>query len=134
VSSCFRDSWSALIAVLPHSPRQLPNWYSYAVLTMALSLHGKSSDMLSASAFLDVSMPRMNGIEVARDLGRHRCETKIVFLTMHQDKEILSSCLAVGGRGYVVKELMNTDLIPAMKEVLAGREFVSRFSPESEAI
>jgi len=55
-----------------------------------------------------------------------------VFLTVHEDAEILASCLAAGGLGYVVKELMDSDLIPAMKEALAGRVFVSRFSSSEE--
>ena len=82
---------------------------------------------------LDVSMPGMSGIEVARELKRRRTRAKIVFLTVHQDAEILASCLAVGGLGYVVKELMGSDLIPAINEALAGREFVSQFSSHGEA-
>lgn len=81
---------------------------------------------------LDVSMPGMSGIEVARELKRRPNRAKIVFLTVHEDAEILASCLAAGGLGYVVKELMDSDLIPAMKEALAGRVFVSRFSSSEE--
>jgi DNA-binding NarL/FixJ family response regulator len=77
---------------------------------------------------LDISMPGMSGIEVARELKRRRNKTKIVFLTVHEDTDILAACLAAGGLGYVVKVLMETDLIPAMNEALAGREFISRFS------
>ena len=48
---------------------------------------------------LDVSMPGMSGIEVARELKKRRTRAKIVFLTVHQDAEILASCLAAGGLG-----------------------------------
>lgn len=81
---------------------------------------------------LDVSMPRMSGIEVALALKRRRSTAKIVFLTVHEDAEILASCLAAGGAAYVVKELMNSDLIPAIDAALAGRGFVSQFSSEGE--
>lgn len=81
---------------------------------------------------LDVSMPGMSGIEVARELRRRPNRAKVVFLTVHEDPEILASCLAAGGLGYVVKALMDSDLIPAMKEALAGRVFVSRFSSQQE--
>ncbi len=81
---------------------------------------------------LDVSMPGMSGIEVARELNRRRNRAKIVFLTVHEDAEILASCLAAGGLGYVVKELMDSDLIPAINEAVAGREFVSQFSSKGE--
>ena len=48
---------------------------------------------------LDVSMPGMSGIEVARELKRRRNRAKIVFLTVHEDAEILASCLAAGRVG-----------------------------------
>jgi DNA-binding NarL/FixJ family response regulator len=77
---------------------------------------------------LDISMPTMSGIEVARELKRRSNSAKIVFLTVHEDSDILATCLAAGGLGYVVKLLMETDLIPAMNNALAGREFISRFA------
>jgi DNA-binding NarL/FixJ family response regulator len=76
---------------------------------------------------LDISMPGLSGIEVARLLKRSGIGTKIVFLTVHEDRTILEACHAAGGLGYVIKVLMETDLIPAMKEALAGRNFTSAF-------
>jgi DNA-binding NarL/FixJ family response regulator len=78
---------------------------------------------------LDISMPGMSGLEVATELKNRSSSTKIVFLTVHEDSGIIAACLAAGGLGYVVKELMNSDLIPAMNEALAGRVFVSRLIP-----
>jgi DNA-binding NarL/FixJ family response regulator len=78
---------------------------------------------------LDISMPGMSGLEVATELKNRSSSTKIVFLTVHEDSGIIAACLAAGGLGYVVKELMNSDLIPAMNEALAGRVFVSRLVP-----
>jgi DNA-binding NarL/FixJ family response regulator len=77
---------------------------------------------------LDISMPEMNGIEVARELRKQHSNAKIVFLTVHEDSDILATCLAAGGLGYVVKLLMDSDLISAINEALAGRVFVSRLS------
>jgi len=77
---------------------------------------------------LDISMPGMSGIEVAKELRRCKSCAKIVFLTVHEDPDILATCLAAGGLGYVVKVRMDKDLIPAMKEALGDRVFVSRFS------
>ena len=81
---------------------------------------------------LDISMPEMSGIEVARELRKRHSKAKIVFLTVHKDPDILASSLAAGGLGYVLKVRMDTDLIPAMKEALAGHVFVSRFSSQQE--
>jgi len=77
-------------------------------------------------AVLDISMPGMSGIDVAREIRRQG--NKIVFLTVHEDADILAGCLTVGGLGYVIKVNMNNDLIPAMNAALRGRVFVSRFS------
>jgi DNA-binding NarL/FixJ family response regulator len=59
-------------------------------------------------AVLDISMPGMNGIDVARELERKASKTKIVFLTVHEDADILSTCLSVGGLGYVVERAVLT--------------------------
>jgi two-component system nitrate/nitrite response regulator NarL len=81
---------------------------------------------------LDISMPEMTGIEVARELKKHHSKAQIVFLTVHKDPDILATSLAAGGLGYVLKVRMDTDLIPAMNEALAGHVFVSRFSSQQE--
>jgi DNA-binding NarL/FixJ family response regulator len=79
---------------------------------------------------LDISMPGTTGIEVARQL--HELG-HIVFLTLHEDPEILAACLAAGALGYVTKMVMHKDLIPAIHEALAGRVFVSSFSSQRGA-
>jgi DNA-binding NarL/FixJ family response regulator len=79
-------------------------------------------------AILDISMPGMSGIDVAIELKNRANETKIVFLTVHADSSIIAACLSAGALAYVLKELMATDLIPAMNEALAGRVFVSYIS------
>ena len=79
-------------------------------------------------AVLDISMPGMSGLEVAKELKLRGSKTKIVFLTVQEDSQIIAACLSAGALGYVVKELMDSDLIPAMNEALAGRVFVSRLS------
>jgi DNA-binding NarL/FixJ family response regulator len=82
---------------------------------------------------LDISMPGISGIEVARELQKKGHEARIVFLTVHEDLDILKTCQAAGGLGYVIKAIMDTDLIPAMNEALAGRMFTSRFSSQQGA-
>jgi DNA-binding NarL/FixJ family response regulator len=77
---------------------------------------------------LDISMPGKNGLEVARELKSLGDPTKVVFLTVHQDNAIVAACLSAGAQGYVVKSLMDSDLIPAINDALAGRIFVSQLS------
>jgi DNA-binding NarL/FixJ family response regulator len=49
---------------------------------------------------------------------------------VHEDTDILAAAKAAGGKGYVVKSRLGTDLIPAIQDALAGKDFVSKFSPE----
>jgi DNA-binding NarL/FixJ family response regulator len=81
---------------------------------------------------LDISMPAISGIEVAQELKKRGNKAKIVFLTIHEDADILRTCHAAGGLGYVVKLLMDTDLVPAMNEALAGHVFTSRFPSQQD--
>jgi DNA-binding NarL/FixJ family response regulator len=74
---------------------------------------------------LDISMPLLNGIDAAQKLNATGSRAKIVFLTVHEDPEYVRAALAAGALGYVVKHRLATDLVTALKEVLAGRRFIS---------
>jgi len=74
---------------------------------------------------IDICMGMLNGLEAARLLTRTGSKAKIVFLTVHQDPEFMEEAFSVGALGYVVKPRLGTDLLPAVREALAGRAFVS---------
>ena len=74
---------------------------------------------------LDISMPLLNGIEAARRLKAAGSPARIVFLTMHADPDYVRAALATGALGYVVKSRLASDLLPSIREALAGRSFVS---------
>jgi len=74
---------------------------------------------------LDISMPVLNGIETANRLKQNGSTAKIVFLTIHEDKDFVQAALKTGALGYVLKRRMVSDLRLAIKEALAGRTFVS---------
>jgi DNA-binding NarL/FixJ family response regulator len=73
----------------------------------------------------DISMPILNGIEAAEQLKQSGSRAKVVFLTVHSDPDFVRACLNVGASGYVVKLRMDSDLLPAVREALAGRIFLS---------
>ena len=73
----------------------------------------------------DISMPRLNGIEAADQLKESGCQSRIVFLTVHSDPDFVRVCLAAGAFGYVVKSRIGTELVPAIREALAGHIFIS---------
>src|SRR5262245_57176902 len=74
---------------------------------------------------LDIPVPALNGIDAAVRLKAQGCTSKVVFLTIHADQDYLRSALAAGAIGYVVKDRLATDLIPALRCAIAGRRFVS---------
>ena len=74
---------------------------------------------------LDVSMPVMNGIVVARRLRELAIPPKIVFCTMHADPAFLREALTVGAAGYVVKSAAGSEVIEAIHHVLRGETYVS---------
>ena len=73
----------------------------------------------------DISMPILNGIEAAKQLKESGSPAKVVFLTVHSDPDFVRACLNAGASGYLVKLRMATDLLPAIREALAGRIFLS---------
>jgi DNA-binding NarL/FixJ family response regulator len=75
---------------------------------------------------MDISMPGLNGTEAARQLKAAGCKAKVVFLTVHQDQDYVRSALATGALGYVVKDRMASDLLPALHEALADHHYISR--------
>jgi DNA-binding NarL/FixJ family response regulator len=74
---------------------------------------------------LDISMPKMNGIETALRLKKAGTETRIVFLTVHDDQDFAKEALEAGALGYVIKPRIASDLVAAVKEAFAGRSFLS---------
>lgn len=74
---------------------------------------------------LDISMPVMSGLRAAERLRQQACDVPIVFLTVHDDEDFARAARAAGGLGYVLKSHMNSDLVPAIRSVLAGQPFVS---------
>jgi len=74
---------------------------------------------------LDVSMPRLNGFEVAARLRQQKHRAAVVLLTFHEDVEFVRAARSLGVLGYVIKRRMASDLAVAVSEVLAGRAFIS---------
>jgi DNA-binding NarL/FixJ family response regulator len=75
---------------------------------------------------IDISMPVLNGLEAVSQLRSSSSETKVVILTVHEDPEFVSTALHLGASGYVVKEQIATDLVPAIHECLQGGSYISK--------
>ncbi len=76
---------------------------------------------------LDIEMPFRNGIQVASHLRESGCRAKVIFLTAHGDLDYVEAAWSLGALGYVLKYRIAADMLPAAKEVLQGRRFISPF-------
>ena len=74
---------------------------------------------------LDITMPRLDGVEAARQLRSSERPARFVFLTVHEDADYARAALDAGGLDYVVKARLASDLLPAIRAALADRRFIS---------
>jgi DNA-binding NarL/FixJ family response regulator len=81
--------------------------------------------MLPDVIVIDISMPGINGIEVAGHLRQSGSTAALVFLSLYDEEEMIQAARDAGGIGYVVKHRLTTDLKLAVREALAGRPFTS---------
>lgn len=78
------------------------------------------------AVILDVTMPGTSGIDMARNILNRIPKAKIVFLTMHKNRQLLREAFRAGASAYVVKDGRGRDLVEALKTALAGGSYVSR--------
>jgi DNA-binding NarL/FixJ family response regulator len=79
---------------------------------------------------LDLMMPGLNGLEVTRQLKQKQPKTRIIVLSMHANEAYVVEALRNGASGYVLKQAPGKVLVEAIREVLAGRRYLS--APLSE--
>lgn len=84
----------------------------------------KARELQPELILLDIGLPTLNGIEVARRIREVSPTTKILFVSENRSVEIVEAALSTGA-GYVVKSDVGRDLLPGVKAVLAGKRFVS---------
>ncbi len=78
-----------------------------------------------ALAILDLQMPDLDGLEVARRVPTRSPETRVIMLSMHSDEPYVLDALRHGALGYVLKGSATTDLVEAVRAVQAGQRFLS---------
>jgi DNA-binding NarL/FixJ family response regulator len=74
---------------------------------------------------LDVGLPLMNGIEVARQILKVAPKAAILYLSANSDPDVVEMALRTGGCGFVLKSEASRDLVTAIEAVLSGQRFVS---------
>jgi DNA-binding NarL/FixJ family response regulator len=101
-----------------------------------LQVVGEASDGLEALQravelrpdliLLDIGLPSLNGIQVAREMRSLAPESRIIFLSQESSADVVQEALSLDAWGYVVKTKAPVDLFAAVEAVLSGRTFVSR--------
>ena len=75
-------------------------------------------------AILDVSMPRLTGIQAAAQLQRERPELRVLMLSMHDSEQLLFEALKAGASGYVLKSGADKDIVDAVRAAMLGESFL----------
>jgi DNA-binding NarL/FixJ family response regulator len=75
-------------------------------------------------AVLDVTMPRLTGLQAAAELSKRRPELKVLMLSMHDNEQYLFQALRAGAAGYVLKTAADRDLVEACRSAMRGEPFV----------
>lgn len=116
------EEWRELLSVLVRKEQQFEvvGEADDGLVGVSMAEHTRPTVVV-----LDISMPQINGIETARRIRALSPETKLVFVSGEDDKEVVEEALRMGGSGYVNKPDVWWDLIAAIHAVLRGSVFVS---------
>jgi len=86
----------------------------------------KAEELQPDLVLLDIGLPKLDGIQAAREIRKVAPESKILFLTQELDPDMARAALSAGGHGYLLKSDAHSELITAVETVMIGRRFVSR--------
>ena len=86
----------------------------------------KAEELKPDLVVLDIGLPKLNGIEAARQIRAVSPESKILFLTGNDDPEVAREALDTGATGYVAKSDAAVELLSAVEAVLLGKQYISK--------
>jgi len=90
-----------------------------------LELFTRLADELPDMVILDISMPRMNGIEAVAEVREHYPSVRILILTMHSNAQYFYHVISAGAHGYLLKDDSDTELLTAIRTVQQDKTYVS---------
>ena len=105
--------------------RARPDWQVINEASDGFEAIRKAEALKPDVILLDISLPKLNGIEAARRIRQLSPSTKIVFLSQNNDPDIVQAALSTGAEGYVHKSDAQSELLPAIDAVLPGEQFMS---------
>ncbi len=75
-------------------------------------------------AVLDIAMPRMTGLQAAREIAQRKPEVRVLMLSMHDNEQFLFEAIRAGASGYVLKSSVDRDLVEACRATMRGQPFM----------
>ena len=105
--------------------QQRPEWQVVAEVLDGLQTVQKAKELSPDLILLDIGLPRLNGIEAARQIRQLAPKSRIVFVTQESSADVVQEALALGAHGYVLKLNAASELSAAIDAVLKGKRFVS---------
>lgn len=73
---------------------------------------------------MDITMPTMDGMEATRQISKNFPDSKVLSLTVHEDKQYFFEMLAVGAKGYITKQAASEELVSAIRAVASGNVYL----------
>jgi DNA-binding NarL/FixJ family response regulator len=102
-----------------------PHYEVVGIAENGRDLLGAAEQLRPDVIVTDISMPLLNGIEVAKRLQKMPHAPKVVFLTMHEDGTFATSAFRAGASGYVLKRSAPSEIVTAIQEAVRGRTYIS---------
>jgi DNA-binding NarL/FixJ family response regulator len=106
--------------------RKRPEWQVVGEVSDGLEAVQKAVDLRPDLILLDIGLPGLNGIEVARRVHKVIPECKVLFLSQESSADVAQEALNSGAKGYVVKAHAARELLLAVDAVLQGEQFFGR--------
>jgi DNA-binding NarL/FixJ family response regulator len=94
----------------------------------------KALDVAPDVAVIDIAMPKMNGLELARELHRRLPDTEILMVTQYDTRNVVEASLRAGARGYVLKSSVGAELVTAVEAASQHKRFISPSIIESSGL
>jgi DNA-binding NarL/FixJ family response regulator len=117
------EPWRGFVVSLLQENK--PEWQIVGEISDGLEAVEKAKELRPDLILLDIGLPKLNGIEAARQIRKHTPESRIIFVTQESSPDVVAETLSIGVQGYVLKMTAGCDLLIAMEAVLEGNQFVS---------
>jgi DNA-binding NarL/FixJ family response regulator len=108
-----------------------PGWRVVAEAGNGLDAVSLAADLQPDIVILDIGMPKLNGLEAARQITKKAPEARVLILSMHADEVHITKAVEAGAAGYLVKDSADSELVKAVTATAEGKSY---FSPAAAAV